>query len=289
MSSELGEFLRSSRERLTPEAVGLPPGRRRRTPGLRREEVAALAGISIEYLIRLEQGRDSNPSVSVLAALADTLRLTEAERAHLGMLSIHANHGPMCPEKEVPLEEVAPTVVQLLAQLEPSPAAVVGPFGDLLAWNAQWTRLVAPLGLLDGPRPNLARYVFVHPQARQLFADWDAVADQQISRLRPAAAWFADDPRVQTLLAELAHDPEFVARWDGRLVGEERSGAVQLHHPSLGDLRMNYETMQLGETWQQRVLVWLPADDATTAAFAALAVGPTPAAARPARLRVVGD
>lgn len=287
MSTELGEFLRSSRERLTPDAVGLPPGRRRRTPGLRREEVAALAGISIEYLIRLEQGRDSNPSPSVLAALSDTLRLTEAERGHLGMLSIHANQGEMCPEKVPPAEEVAPTIVQLLAQLEPSPAAVVGPFGDLLAWNAQWTRLVAPLGLLDGPRPNLARYAFLHPQAKEVFDDWETVAAQQISRLRPAAAWFADDPRMQALLVELMDDADFVARWDGRLVGEERSGAVLVHHP-LGDLSMSYETLRLGTSWEQRVLVWLPADEATTAIFAALAAGTTPTATRGSRLRVVG-
>ena len=116
MSTELGEFLRSSRERLTPEAVGLPPGRRRRTPGLRREEVAALAGISIEYLIRLEQGRDTNPSAAVLAALSDTLRLTEAERAHLGMLSIHSRHGEMCPEKTTPIEEVAPNFWRAVAR-----------------------------------------------------------------------------------------------------------------------------------------------------------------------------
>jgi transcriptional regulator with XRE-family HTH domain len=288
MSSELGDFLRSSRERLTPEDVGLPPGRRRRTPGLRREEVAALAGISIEYLIRLEQGRDSNPSASVLAALADTLRLSEHERQHLGMLSIHANQSEMCPEKATPTEDVAPTVIQMLQHVEPAPAAVVGPFGDLLAWNGQWTRLVAPMGLLDGPRPNLARHAFLHPGARAVFPDWDDLADQHASRLRPAAAWFADDPRMQSLLAELLESPEFTDRWNGRLVEEPRRGTLRIAHPVLGDLRVNFETMLLGEIWSQRLLVWLAGDDATSRAFTDLAVEPSPVVRTP-RLRVVGD
>jgi transcriptional regulator with XRE-family HTH domain len=288
MSSELGDFLRSSRERLTPEEVGLRSGRHRRTPGLRREEVAALAGISIEYLIRLEQGRDSNPSASVLAALSDTLRLSEAERQHLAMLSIHANQSPMCPEKSSPTEEVAPTVVQMLQHLEPAPATVVGPFGDLLAWNGQWTRLVAPLGLLDGPRPNLAHYVFLHPAARSVLPDWDDVADQQASRLRPAAAWFADDARMQSLLAELHAAPGFDDRWNGRLVDEERSGTLRLAHPVLGDLRVNVETMLLGTVWAQRLLVWLPGNEATARAFSELAADPAPVV-RTHRLRVVGD
>ena len=288
MSSELGEFLRASRERLTPEEVGLPAGRRRRTPGLRREEVAALAGISIEYLIRLEQGRDSNPSASVLSALSDTLRLSAHERQHLGMLSIHANQSEMCPAKATPTEEVAATVVQMLQHVEPAPAAVVGPFGDLLAWNGQWTRLVAPMGLLDGPRPNLAHHVFLHPAARTVFPDWADLADQHASRLRPAAAWFTDDPRMQTLLAELNTAPGFDERWNGRLVAEQRNGTLRIAHPVLGDLRVNFETMLFGEIWAQRMLVWLPADDATTQAFAELAAEPSPVVRTP-RLRVVGD
>jgi transcriptional regulator with XRE-family HTH domain len=288
MSSELGDFLRASRERLTPDEVGLPPGRRRRTPGLRREEVAALAGISIEYLVRLEQGRDSNPSAAVLAALADTLRLPEHERQHLGMLSIHANQSEMCPGKSAPTEDVAPSLIQMLQQLEPAPAAVVGPFGDLLAWNGQWTRLVAPMGLLDGPRPNLAHHLFLHPAARPAFPEWDDLADQHVSRLRPAAAWFGDDPRMQTLLAELNTSPDFAERWNGRMVAEERSGAMRIAHPVLGALRVNFETMSLGDVWPQRMLVWLPGDDATTQAFADLAADPAPVVRTP-RLRVVGD
>lgn len=288
MASELGDFLRASRERLTPADVGLPTSRRRRTPGLRREEVAALAGISIEYLIRLEQGRDTNPSAAVLAALADTLRLSEAERGHLGMLSIHANQSEMCPGKVTPTEEVAPTVVQMLQHLEPVPAVVIGPFDDLLAWNGQWTRLVAPMGLLDGPRPNLAHYLFRHPVARKVFPDWAAFADQEVTRLRPAAAWFDDDPRMQSLLAELHGEPAFVERWNGRLVETERQGRLRLAHPVLGELRVDYETMLLGEAWAQRVVAWLPADEATTRAFDELAVEPSLPVRAP-RLRVVGD
>src|SRR4051794_22095289 len=152
-SSELGSFLRARREGLSPAEVGLPDSGRRRTPGLRREEVATLAGVSIDYLVRLEQGRDSNPSASVIAALAAALRLTDEERTHLGTLAQLSNSQELCPSVLPSLTEVAPTLRTLLDRLDPTPAFLVSPINDVLAWNPAWERVAAPLGMVDGEPP----------------------------------------------------------------------------------------------------------------------------------------
>ncbi|MGF1654627.1 MAG: helix-turn-helix domain-containing protein [Actinomycetales bacterium] len=153
---ELGDFLRSRRERLSPREVGLPGGGRRRTPGLRRAEVAALAGVSVEYLTRLEQGRDANPSVQVLAALAAALRLDDADRDHLHDLAIVCrgtglSHRPPWPAAHT----VRPAVRAVLDRLDPTPAYVVNHRADLLAWNRGFDGVARPLGLLSEPGPNL--------------------------------------------------------------------------------------------------------------------------------------
>lgn len=285
MASELGDFLRSHRERLSPEEFGFPTGRRRRTPGLRREEVATLAGISIEYLIRLEQGRDTSPSSPVLSALATALRLDEAQRKHLVVLAMREQDAGVCRAGPLPLEAVAPSVTQLLQRLEPSPAVVLGPYGDLLAWNGVWTRLVAPVGLLDGPRPNLVRHVFTHPSARTLYADWHAVADAHAAQLRSAAATWHQDQRVHDLVDELSREPEFTRRWSAHEVGDEKRGVTRLQHPALGAMAVRFEILLLADHFDQRMMVWLPDDEHTDAVFTSLA---DTAASPVTRLRVVG-
>src|SRR6187431_2086527 len=125
--SELAEFLRARREQVHPADVGLPDSGRRRTPGLRREEVATLAGVSVDYLVRLEQGRDTHPSSDVLAALADAMRMTEDERRHLALLGMISGNGAFCPTEQVLATEVAPTVTAVLDALDPTPAFVLGP------------------------------------------------------------------------------------------------------------------------------------------------------------------
>ncbi|WP_116998160.1 helix-turn-helix transcriptional regulator [Desertimonas flava] len=288
MASELGDFLRSHRERLSPEDFGFRGGGRRRTPGLRREEVATLAGISIEYLIRLEQGRDTSPSQPVLHSLAAALRLDDAERKHLVMLAMREQDSGVCRAGARPIETVAPSVTLLLQRLGPSPAVVLGPYGDLLAWNGTWTRLLAPVGLLDGPRPNLVRFVFTHPSARTLYADWDAVADAHAAQLRAAAASWHLDQRVHDLVAELSAEPEFARRWSAHQVGDEKRGATRLQHPTLGPLAVRFEILLLADHFDQRLLVWLPDDAPTDAAFTGLAGNDTDGpAASVTRLRVV--
>jgi len=282
--SELAEFLRSRRERLSPADVGLPDTGRRRTPGLRREEVATLAGVSIDYLIRLEQGRDTNPSHSVLGALATALRLSDEEKRYLGMIGQDHDVG-LCPSNPVSSREVPPTVLQLLDRLEPSPAFVVGPFGDLLAWTDAFERLVEPLGLLDTGMVNLARFVFLHPAARTAYPDWESAADEQTQRLRAAAVRWSYDEAMTALLDDLREIPAFATRWSDHEVAEQRRGTRALAHPTLGPLQVAYEVMSLADDDEQRLVTWLPADERTAAAFERLS--PVAEPTSPARLRVV--
>ncbi|MDY7102588.1 MAG: helix-turn-helix transcriptional regulator [Actinomycetota bacterium] len=287
--SDLRGFLRTRRERLTPADVGLPDSGRRRTPGLRREEVAALAGVSIDYLTRLEQGRDTNPSAAVLGALADALRLEEDDKRYLRDL-VKMQHlkenTAMCPGGQEPDRAVAPTVRTLLARLEPTPAFVVGPYGTVLAHNGPWERVVSPLGMLDGDEPNLARYVFRNEASRAAYADWGAAADEQVSHLRTASVRWHEDPQLAALLDELAAVPEFSERWTSHDVATKRRGHKTLRHPAVGDLRLAYEVLELSEE-HQRLVTWLAADEQAERALAAAAGAGR--AESPPRLRVVGE
>lgn len=281
----LAQFLRARREALTTADVGLRSSGRRRTPGLRREEVATLAGVSIDYLVRLEQGRDTNPSPAVLCALGDALQLTPRERHHLANLVIHANNPGHCPGGSVALPEVRGSVRRLLDQMEPGPAFVVGPYADLLAWNASWEQLATPMGFLDGHLPNLARFVFASPAASSTYVDWAAAADDQAAHLRGSAIRWRDDERYLELLAELDREPEFAQRWAAFVVADKQTGSKQLRHPDHGLLTIDFETLELGDDTGQRIIAWLPADEATAAAFGHAAEQPV----SPAQLRVVGE
>jgi transcriptional regulator with XRE-family HTH domain len=283
----VAEFLRARREQLKPGDVGLPDSGRRRTPGLRREEVATLAGISIDYLVRLEQGRDTRPSPSVIAALADALRLDDDQRRQFSTLALMSQNTELCPGPRPLAREVAPTVTALLDRLDTTPAFVVGPANDVLAWNAAWEQLVRPLGMLDGAVPNLARHVFLHPDARTVYPDWGAAADEQISRLRAANARWGEDDAFTALMDELRTAPEFIERWSIFAATEKRRGTTRIVHPDLGRLRFNYEVLLLPDDLdEQRLITWLPADDATALALAR--AGDTAVPTSPAQLRVIG-
>ena len=286
-ANELAEFLRARREQLSPEAAGLPNNGRRRTPGLRREEVATLAGVSIDYLVRLEQGRDTHPSAAVVASLADALRLSQDERTHLAHLVAASNMTELCPSATALPSQVRPTVATLLHQLDPTPAFVVGPLKDVLAWNDTWGALVEPLGMLDERPPNLAEFIFRHPQAHRVYPDWERTADDQVSQLRAAArARWADDDRFQELVAGLQAEPEFATRWDTHLVSVPHAGIKRLAHPAVGELRIAFESLVLADD-DQRLVTWLPADDATAAAMRTAVAAPEPVS--PAQLRIVAD
>jgi transcriptional regulator with XRE-family HTH domain len=277
----LAAFLRARRQRTSPRDVGLPVNGRRRTPGLRREEVATLAGVSVDYLVRLEQGRDAHPSGEVLVALADAMRMSEDERRHLFKLGAISTGAAMCPARSPLVHDVAPTISALLERLHPTPAFVLAPSADVLAWNDAWAAVVGPLGLLDDPRPNLARYVFLDPRAHDAFPAWRAAADEQVGRLRRTITRWDDDEGVVALVAELRQAPEFEVRWAAHPVDEKRRGAQQIAHPTAGDLDLAVEVLTLADDTEQVLVTWLPGDESTAARLDALT-------SPPHQLRVVG-
>ncbi|MFF3439808.1 helix-turn-helix domain-containing protein [Streptosporangium sp. NPDC002721] len=269
--NELGMFLRIRREAVTPAEVGLPTGPRRRTPGLRRAELATLAGVSVEYLTRLEQGRDRHPSAPVLSALASALRLTTSERVHLHRLAKSADGAFTCMGAATPAREVRPTVRALLDRLEPAPALLLNRLSEILAWTAGYERLARPIGLLDGDPPNLARFVFTDSRARTVYPDWDHVADEQVAALKQGP--FRADWHIATMADELAVTAgvAFTRRVD-TLPGLPKAGGVtRLVHPDAGELCLAYETLELPADDDQRLIVHLPADSATSAALDRLA------------------
>lgn len=252
--SEFAEFLIARRAQLQPEEVGLPPGRRRRTPGLRREEVAALAGVSVDYLARLEQGRDSNPSASVLTALADALRLNDTERHHFAKIAFGMEPAA-CPSSGQAHEEVSETVQAVIDALHPTPAFVIGRRANIVASNASWRDFATPLGLFDDVADgNLICYLFAHPDAPKYIRNWADVADMHISSLRAAQTHFSDDAQLQALIIALQRFPEFADRWHAHRVGPHRSGVMRISHPMRGDVEVEFETMN--PVPDQSVMVW---------------------------------
>jgi transcriptional regulator with XRE-family HTH domain len=265
--NELGVLLRSRREALDPAAVGLPAGPRRRTPGLRRSEVAALAGVSVEYVIRLEQGRDRRPSPQVLGALADALRLTPAERTHLLILTKAADGGFRCRGAAAAARTVRAGARALLERLEPAPAVLLNRLGEILAHTPAFEHLAGPVGLLSGDPPSLPRFVFTDPRARAVFPDWAHVADQQVAALKQGP--FRADGAVAGLADELAvtaGEPftSRVARLPGLPLAH---GVLRIVHPVVGELRLAYETLDLPADDDLRLVVHLPADAAAAAAL----------------------
>lgn len=254
---ELGDLLRSRRERLQPSDVGLPAGVRRRTRGLRREEVAQLATISSTYYTVLEQGRDVRPSRQVLDALATALRLDGAERAHIHELI----HGASPAGARV-AESFPPAVLVLLGRLDPCPAYVTGRCWDVLASNraarALWT---------DWPsRPaqdrNLLWWMFTDPEARDVMVDWPAEAAALLGRFRAAAARHPGDPGFGELLERLsAASPEVRDWWPQHTVTPLRSGTKRLRHPVLGELELHHVVLQLADDPEQKLVTFTATDE----------------------------
>ncbi|AEW95584.1 MULTISPECIES: helix-turn-helix transcriptional regulator [Streptomycetaceae] len=280
--SELGRFLRAIRERTRPADVGLPPGSGvRRTPGLRREELATLAGVSIDYYTRLERGRETRPSPAVVQALADALRLDDDERDYLqGLASQAARRAPQ-PRRRA-ARTVRPTLHLLLESVRPNPAYVVSRTNDLLAANPAGMRLLH--GMADWParQRNTIRYTFLHPAARTLWPDWDAKAKGCVAHLRAVAGTDPDDPDLAALVGELlVKSPEFGKLWERYEVRTIGDGAKRFLHPEVGDLTLCHEVVNLNRTDGQRLVIYLaepgtPDHDAMT--LLDLAVDGLPAA-----------
>lgn len=251
---ELGAFLRSRREQITPSDVGLSSGRRRRTPGLRRDEVARLAFISTEYYTRLEQARAPHPSREVLGGLARALRLSDAERAHLHHLA------GVSPALAVgPPRVVRQSILDLLQRLPQAAVIVVSASLEVLAWNDLAVALMEDFSVLTRRDRNLARRVFLgpHPDGRRLYgvSDADEFARHSVQKLRAATARYPDDHEIAELVAELrSKSEEFEALWATHEVNAESMLCKTFHHPMVGAITVNCDALDIAERDQHMVI-----------------------------------
>ncbi|MGI5139917.1 MULTISPECIES: helix-turn-helix transcriptional regulator [unclassified Streptomyces] len=256
-SNDLAGFLRARRTQVTPEQVGLPigPGLRR-TPGLRREELATLAGVSIDYYTRLERGKETRPSAAVVDSLARALRLQEDEHDHLRLLAARAARNATEPPT-APSRTVRSGVALLLENLRPSPAYVLSRTLDILAANPGGLHLYAGIESWPVKQRNLARYYFLHPQARDLFPEWETRIRGCVARLRALAGTDPDAPDLAQLVGELLlKSPDFARLWERYDVRPHRPGTKHFHHPQVGNLTLGYQSMQLDGTPGHRLVAY---------------------------------
>ncbi len=251
------QFLKARRDALAPADVGLPEGRRRRTKGLRREEVALLAGVSVTWYTWLEQGRPINASVDVIEALARTLRLDEAERQHLLTL---ATPTPSASQGAVALpDDVPDALVRLITAMEPAPAYVLSPRWEFLAWNRPQSRLYPMIDHLTDEERNLLWVVFAEPTARELIVDWADQAHRILAEFRAGTAGLRADPKVNTLVERLtAASPEFAEWWPQLDVAQFQTRVRRYRHPRAGELAFEYQQLTPSEWPGLKVVCQLP-------------------------------
>jgi transcriptional regulator with XRE-family HTH domain len=250
--TELGDFLRVRRGRLSPESVGLPRHRRRRTPGLRREEVAELAGIGVDWYVRLEQGRPVTPSLATIDALARALRLTELEHQHLRALA--GGGGPR------PFQaETAPASLILLLNSLTQPAYITGRRRDLVAWNAAAADILGFDQLGEGDR-NILVAMLTHPLSRALFGPgWAQEAQRMVAQFRATHDLWAADPAFVSLLRRLREGcPEFDAWWERHDVGRPASGRKTLYHPTRGVITFEHASFQANDDPGLKLVIYTP-------------------------------
>lgn len=263
--NELGSFLRANREAVSPEEAGLPNGKRRRTPGLRRSELAMLANVSVEYLTRLEQGHDRHPSPEVIKGLANALNLSAEARVHLHRLSKTAA-GASC-QLPPPSRTVRPPIVALVEQLDSTPAVVVNYLFDVLAFTSGFEHLARGSGILDGEEPNLVRYVFTDKRARETFVDWETMATERAAALRAAAA--VGDPHSAELAKELTASAgdEFSSRFESSGELPSRFGVENWRHPEVGELMFHVEQLEIPGGEEHMLVTYMPANESTETAL----------------------
>lgn len=256
--ADLAGFLRTRRASLAPAAVGLPAGTRRRTPGLRREEVAQLANVGAAWYTAIEQGRDIHPSAGVLESLADALRLTPDERRHLFLLADQ----PLTTQPSPDQETVSPALRRLLDDLEPDPAAVLGRCWDYLYWNRA---AAAVFTLDDAPPPyprNFVWRLFVDPRARR--PGWEDVARTVLAQFRAGSALYPGDPRFAALIGDLERaSPEFRAWWPRHDVHGSLDCRKEIVHPVAGHLVLDRTTLQMPTAPDLTIMVYTPVEPET--------------------------
>ena len=253
---ELADFLRTKRASLQPEDVGLPDGGRRRTPGLRREEVALLAGVGTTWYTWLEQGRDVRASLEVLEAVSRALRLTPAERSHVILLG----RGEQAKPCKAPAEEVSPTLRRLVENMGPGPTYLLGRRWDYLAWNKSFERVFS---FQPGPEPLSRNHVwlwFMDPARRTLCSgDWAASARLLVAKFRADSARNIGDPAFEELVSALgSSSPEFRKLWKRHEVAGSGTGRKELDHPVVGPLVFDHAVFTHGDSGEQRLVVYAP-------------------------------
>lgn len=254
---ELARFLRARRTQTSPESCGLTAGPGiRRTPGLRREELATLAGVSIDYYTRLERGKETRPSPGVVDALARALHLDDDEHDHMRRLAARAaRYAPEPPPP--PSRTVRPHLKLVLETMRPNPAYIVSRSMDLLAWNPAGLALYSGIDDWPAKQRNLARYLFLHPTAHELFPDWDTQVRGCVARLRAEAGINPDAPDLTSLVGELLlKSPDFAKLWERYEVVGRKKTTKTFHHPKVGILTLSGQSMQLEGTPGQRLGVY---------------------------------
>jgi transcriptional regulator with XRE-family HTH domain len=264
-TQELAAFLRARRERLDPDDFGLPTRRQsRRTPGLRREEVAELAGVSVDYVVRLEQARGLRPSADVVEALAEALRLTPDERAYL--FNLAQQRPPNTTDR--PATAAAPPLAGLVADLSPLPAMLMNHRSDILAWNDEMAALLLDFGALPPSRRNSIWLCLVHPETRELYVDRDQVLREGVAHLRAAWAAHPEDQALNDLIAELSADVEDFARlWTRQDVAVKGRGRKLMRHPVAGLIAVDFEVLTPLQDPDQLLAIYRAADEESQAAL----------------------
>ncbi|MFH8573340.1 helix-turn-helix domain-containing protein [Streptomyces sp. NPDC017993] len=265
---EISSFLKARRAALDPAELGLPGGlNRRRVRGLRREEVAQIAGISVDYYTRIEQGRAHAISDSVLDAIARALRLTDGEVTYLRNVADPRRRAADCAAAG-PRQTVRPEIQQLLDTMESTvPAMIIGRGMDILAWNALGGRVAFDLDALDHSRRNSALLVFLDPAARTLHPEWERIAEEVVGNLRAESGRHPDDPRLCDVVNELLdRSPEFRRAWEAQAVHECLRGTKNIVHPQVGELRVNFESFRLSTDADQALVTYTAPRGSVTAA-----------------------
>ncbi|MEU1535958.1 helix-turn-helix transcriptional regulator [Streptomyces fagopyri] len=272
---QLGDYLRARREIVLPQDVGLPPGGRRRVPGLRREELALLAGISTDYYLRLEQGRDQNPSRQVLDALARVLQLDASATAHLHALASQPQRNHRFPEAD----HVSPGIQQLIVTgWSQTPVVVLNRYMDVLASNAM-AAAISPIFL---PGVNVLRAAFLDRDLRRLYLNWEDMSSRAVAALRALVGTELEDARVVELVGELTTaSPEFQRLWVRHDVSPSGDGVARLNHPDVGEMTLKYERLAVAGTHGQLIVVFHAEPGSLSAKRLALLQSETTSSGRP--------
>ncbi|HEV2661767.1 MAG TPA: helix-turn-helix transcriptional regulator [Ktedonobacteraceae bacterium] len=269
LRTELANFLRIRRSQMSPAEAGLPRTARRKTAGLRREEVAQLAGVGVTWYTWLEQGRDIHVSTQVLDSLAQTFRLTPAEKAHLFLLAGQASPAHPVPQRE----HVNPFLYQFLEHMGSNPVYITGRRWDVLAWNRAACQAIADFATMQPEERNIMHLVFTNEEYRRRCVDWEGVAQHVLAQFRASSSQYHHDAHFDALILELQQrSPEFARWWSRHEVQGRQTGRKEFIHPVVGSLVLEHSTFQIEDSPGLKIVVYLPACEETARRLEQLAM-----------------